>query len=114
MERAPVTVVEVPPFPAAAKSVWSDAERMEFIDFIARNPKAGEVIVGSGGVRKVRWSRAGTGKRGGVRVIYFYHSERLPVFLLTAYAKTVQDNLTDAQIKAMARIVATVVERYGS
>ena len=46
-------------------------------------------------------------------MIYFYHSERLPLFLLTAYAKNEQENLTEAQIKAMARIVATIIERYG-
>jgi hypothetical protein len=51
------------------------------------NPKAGEIIPESGGVRKVRWALRGTGKRGGARVIYYCHNERLPVFLLSAYAK---------------------------
>lgn len=73
----PVTVVEIPPLPSAANEIWCEAERSEFIDFIARNPTAGDVIRGSGGVCKVRWSRAGMGKRGGARVIYYYHSEHV-------------------------------------
>jgi len=73
MERVPITVVEVDLFPAKAAEVWNDSERLEFISFIAQNPEAGHLIPGSGGVRKVRWSRAGAGKRGGVRVIYYFH-----------------------------------------
>ena len=108
----PITVVEIPPFPSAASEIWSEAERSDFIDFIARNPTAGDVIRGSGGIRKVRWSRTGMGKRGGARVIYYYHSERLPLFLLTAYPKSQRDTLTDAQVTLMAKIVATILERY--
>ena len=52
---------------------------MEFVNYIACNPEAGDVIPESGGVRKVRWSRAGAGKRGGARVIYFYHDDTRPL-----------------------------------
>lgn len=112
METTPVSVVEVPPFPTVANDVWSDAERMEFIDYIARNPEAGAVIPGTGGVRKVRWSRAGMGKRGGARVIYYYHSTALPIFLLTVYAKSVAENLTAEQKRIMARIVDAIVAQH--
>jgi hypothetical protein len=57
-----------------AAEVWSDEERGAFVDFIARNPEVGKLIPETGGVRKVRWGRQGSGKRGGVRVIYFYHT----------------------------------------
>ena len=57
-------------FMRQASDIWSDEERSGFVDFIARNPEAGDVIPDSGGVRKARWRRQGTGKRGGVRVIY--------------------------------------------
>lgn len=113
MVAIPLTVVEVEPFAALAKGVWSEAERAEFVDYIARNPLTGTVIQGAGGIRKVRWSRAGTGKRGGVRVIYFYHSMGMPIFLLTIYAKSVADNLTAAQKKTMARLADILVARYG-
>jgi hypothetical protein len=64
MAISPITVVEVEPFPSRAAALWSDEERSAFIDFIAWNPLAGRIIPGTGGVRKVRWSRAGLGKQG--------------------------------------------------
>ncbi len=64
--RTMYTVAETEIFTADAKSLWSEAERLEFITWIAGNALAGEVIPGSGGCRKVRWSRAGVGKRGGL------------------------------------------------
>jgi hypothetical protein len=64
------TVAETPVFVRYAAEVWSDAERQEFINFITARPEAGDIVRGSGGCRKVRWSRSWTGKRGGARVIY--------------------------------------------
>jgi hypothetical protein len=87
MADAPMTVVETERFLKDARSLMSDAERGELVAFVGANPEAGEVIQETGGVRKVRWALAGKGKRGGARVIYYHHSERLPVFLLAAYAK---------------------------
>ncbi len=66
----------------------SEAEREELVAFLGASPGAGKIIAETGGVRKVRWGLAGRGKRGGARVIYYYQSERLPLFLLTAYPKT--------------------------
>ncbi|MFT4178357.1 MAG: hypothetical protein QM612_02685 [Thermomonas sp.] len=76
-----------------AAKVWADDEREAFIDFISTNPEAGDVIKSSGGLRKVRWSREGKGKRGGVRVIYFTRLPRGEVALLIVYAKSKFDNL---------------------
>ena len=64
------TVIETPIFQKYAAEIWQDDEREEFIAWIAGHPEAGEVIQGTGGLRKVRWSRQGMGKRGGARVIY--------------------------------------------
>ena len=86
------TVAETSVFVRYAAEVWSEAEREEFINFIAGNPEAGDVIRGSGGCRKVRWSRSGTGKRGGARVIYFLASKGT-VWLLIVYSKSKFDNL---------------------
>jgi hypothetical protein len=108
-----ITVVEVEPFPAKAAQVWNHEERLEFIGFIAENPEAGDLIAGSGGVRKVRWSRAGTGKRGGVRVIYYYSDESMPLFLLTVYPKNRKDNLSPTQVRAMKQIVSILRSTYG-
>jgi len=113
VDRVPITVVEVEPFPVKATQVWDDEERLEFIGFIATNPQAGDVMAGSGGVRKVRWRRPGLGKRGGVRVIYYYHDESMPLYLLTVYAKSRQETLSPAEVKAMRRIVSVLRSMYG-
>ena len=86
------TVSETEIFQKYADGVWSESERTEFINWIAANPLAGEVVPGSNGCRKVRWSRAGMGKRGGVRVIYFNEFEGR-IWLLIVYAKAKFDTL---------------------
>jgi mRNA-degrading endonuclease RelE of RelBE toxin-antitoxin system len=111
-EPAYITVVETGPFVEDATRCLKENEREEFIGYIARNPTAGVVIPGTGGVRKVRWRAGGRGKRGGARVIYYYHSDRIPLFLLTAYSKSRQTDLIPAQRAAMRRIVAEIVSQY--
>lgn len=88
-----LTVIKTSVFIKYAKPIWADDERIEFINWIAINPLAGDVIPNSGGCRKVRWSRQGMGKRGGVRVIYFNQLELGKIGLLIAYAKSKFDSL---------------------
>ncbi len=78
MSTSYIAVAEMPLFVRQAEKIWTEAERETFIDFIARNPEAGDIIPETGGIRKIRWSRAGTGKRGGTRVIYFYLDRQSP------------------------------------
>ncbi|MFY7855859.1 MAG: transcriptional regulator [Rubrivivax sp.] len=87
------TVVETPIFIKYAADVWTDAERVAFIGWIAANPHSGDVIPGSGGCRKVRWSTSGSGKRGGARVIYFLEGQDA-IWLLIVYKKAAYDNLS--------------------
>ena len=89
------TVAETDVFIKYAADIWNDLERNEFISWIAANPEAGDLIPGSGGCRKVRWSRQGTGKRGGTRVIYFL-AQQATIWLLIAYTKSMFDNLPAA------------------
>ena len=84
------TIIETPTFAADARDLWSEDERGAFCTWIAGNPDAGDVIPGSGGCRKVRWSRAGMGKRGGVRIIYFTKLANGEIWLLVMYAKSVR------------------------
>jgi hypothetical protein len=98
------TVAETSVFIRYAAEVWADAERQEFITFIAANPEAGAVIPGSGGCRKVRWSRAGTGKRGGARVIYFVARDDV-IWLLIVYAKAKFDNLPSSFLAELRKEV---------
>jgi hypothetical protein len=108
MPGAPITVVETLQFMRQAEDVWTEAERLEFVDYIARNPEAGDVIPETSGCRKVRWRRQGTGKRGGVPVIYFYHDQARPLFLLMVYAKTVRENVAPEAKKALAEFAACI------
>jgi mRNA-degrading endonuclease RelE of RelBE toxin-antitoxin system len=99
------TVAETDAFVRYASAVWSGEEREEFITWIANNPLAGDVVPGTGGLRKVRYSRQGSGKRGGVRVIYFNVLEDGTIWLLIVYSKAKFDNLPTAflrQLKAAA------------
>jgi hypothetical protein len=95
------TFVETPTFVAEAERLWSEEERLEFFAWLAANPEVGDVIPGSGGCRKVRWSRSGTGKRGGVRVIYFTRLTSGEIWLLLVYAKSVRDNIPGHLLKAV-------------
>ena len=82
---------------------WTEEERGEFAAFLSANPEAGDVVPESGGIRKVRWKRAGTGKSAGVRVIYFTRNATEELVLLTLYAKAKTDNLTGPLLKEIRR-----------
>lgn len=95
------TVIETPSFAADANEIWSAEERGNFCAWLAANPEAGDVIPASGGCRKVRWSKSGTGKRGGVRVIYFTRLANGEIWLLIIYAKNVVGNIPAHILKAI-------------
>jgi mRNA-degrading endonuclease RelE of RelBE toxin-antitoxin system len=95
------TIFETPTFVAEADKIWSDEERMEFFAWLASNPDGGDVIPGSGGCRKIRWSRAGSGKRSGVRIIYFVRFSEEVIWLLLVYAKSVRDSIPGHLLKAV-------------
>jgi hypothetical protein len=106
----PVTVAETPLFVRQADRIWNNAEREAFVDFIARNPEWGDVIPETGGIRKVRWARTGGGKRGGARVVYFYHHVERPLYLLMVYRKARQEDLSPDE-KRMLRELARELKR---
>lgn len=92
------TVIETPTFQKQASKLWSEDERLEFINWIAANPLVGDVIPSTDGARKVRWSRAGSGKSGGARVIYFNLTEQEVVLLVAVYAKAERTNMSPSEI----------------
>jgi hypothetical protein len=79
---------------------------------LAQNPSVGDLIRGTGGLRKVRWAVEGRGKRGGARVIYFYHSQEFPLFVLTAYAKNEQANLSQSDCNDFRRLTKLLIATY--
>jgi len=107
-----MTVVETAEFLKRANRLMTDWMRESLVAYLGTNPEAGEIIPETGGVRKIRWALEGMGKRGGARVIYYFHSERLPLFLLTAYAKNRKVNLSMAERNAMKRLIPALVAGY--
>ena len=108
----PITVIETPSFLRDSKKYLDDAERKELVSFLAYNPAIGDLIQGTGGVRKVRWAREGGGKSGGFRIIYFYHSPGVPLFVLNLFAKNEQANLSQADRNALKELSAILVGQY--
>jgi hypothetical protein len=113
MRTRPVTVAEMAVFIRQASALWTDDERFEFVDFIARNPESGDLIPASGDVRKIRWGRRGSGKRGGVRIIYFYYDPALPLYLLMIYAKARRDDLSPEAQRTVQGLVARLKRAHG-
>lgn len=108
----PVTIVETREFLRQAAATFS-AEELEALKlYLAVNARAGVVIPGSGGIRKLRWGAGGKGKRGGARGIYYFHSEAMPLFLLSAYSKTRRADLSQADRSDLKRLVRTLIASY--
>lgn len=103
-----ITIVEFPAFQAQVGACITLSEKEELFDFLARTPDAGDEIPGTGGIRKLRWGGKGKGKRGGLRVIYYFYNETAPVFLLTVYGKGTQEDLTPKQKQQLTALTTTL------
>lgn len=106
------TVVETPPYLADAVRLFSDAERAAIVDMVSADPQCGVVIVGSGGVRKLRVPASGRGKRGGARVIYLFGGDDVPIFLLAVFAKNERSDLTQAERNELANVTVAMLRDY--
>ena len=93
------TVIETPIFKKQVDQLWSEDERLDFIQWLAKHPEYGQIIPKAEGVRKVRWSVQESGKRGGVRIIYFYKAEDGLIYLIAIYKKSKQENMPAHEIK---------------
>jgi len=102
------TVVETRVFIRRAEKLLSEDEQAELIGFLASYPEAGDEIVGTGGVRKVRYGAKGKGKSGGVRVIYYFYDQDMPIYALLVYGKNERADLTAEQRKAVAAFAAAI------
>ena len=111
-DRVPVTIVESREFARHAADLLATDELEKLKIALAYDPEAGAVIPGTGGVRKRRWAAAGRGKRGGLRVVYYYHDDRFPLLLFDVYAKTRRADLTADQKRRLAAAVAEIQTVY--
>ncbi|MCH9012193.1 MAG: type II toxin-antitoxin system RelE/ParE family toxin [Proteobacteria bacterium] len=114
MRETRVTVVETKAFTGRAKGRMSAAEVDRAIEVIARDPLCGDLIQGTGGIRKVRFAVKGRGKSGGVRIVYYYYNESIPVFLLTVFAKNEKADLARAERNALGKVARALRESYGA
>lgn len=103
------TVVEMSALGRSARRIWSDDEVSALTDYLSINPTARDLIPETGGFRKLRWGQLGKGKRGGARVIHYFHDVSLPVVLFAAYTKAERADLTVRE-KAAARLFALAIE----
>ena len=97
--------IETSVFTKRLADILSDEDYRALQTFLAQQPQAGDVIVGTGGLRKVRWAASGRGKRGGARVIYYHVTQDAQILLLLIYAKNEQDDLTPDQKRTLKLIV---------
>ena len=105
------TITELPEYIRRANSLLGESERKDVIDYLSGHPKAGDLMEGTGGIRKLRWSRGNKGKSGGVRVIYYYHDERIPLCLLTIFGKNERANLSKTDRNALSKLVSILVSK---
>jgi hypothetical protein len=112
MRRSPVSVIELAGYRRRANELLTADEQEAIIDLVAYEPACGDVIPGTGGLRKVRVSRGGKGKRGGARVIYYFHDAQMPILLLAIYAKNEKSDLTFAEKKEFAAMVMEIVGQW--
>lgn len=103
-----ITILEFPAFQNQVGICIQADEKDELFNYLARNPIAGEEIPGTGGIRKLRWSGKGKGKRGGLRVIYYFYNDNFPIFLLTVYGKGAQEDLTSKQKIQLTKLSNTL------
>ena len=107
-----ISVVETRSYQARVQKLLTQEEQERVIEMIARDPTCGVIMKGTGGVRKVRVAIGERGKSGGIRVVYFFHSEDVPTFLLTLFAKNEEDNLSMAERNQLAAFVEELKRHF--
>jgi hypothetical protein len=107
------TIIETEAFISKASKIMTDAERMAIVDRVSADPTAGDVIKGTRGLRKLRIPLEGRGKRGGGRVIYWFHSDRFPAALLWAFAKNEASDLTKGQQSSPVKLASSLFADLG-
>lgn len=107
-----ITVAETEPFQRKVSRLLSEDEKNELIAYLAMNPNAGVLVQGAGGIRKLRWARNSRGKSGGVRVIYYFHNEELPLYLLAVFGKNEKTNISMEEKNILSKIVRNLVKYW--
>lgn len=107
-----ITIVELPEYIKRADKILSKGEKEELLFYLSAHPKAGTLVQGTGGVRKLRWASKGKGKSGGSRIIYFFYNETIPLFLLTIFGKDEKINISQSERNELSKLVKILVKNY--
>jgi hypothetical protein len=105
-------VVKTFEYLARAKRLFEESERAAIVDFLARNPTAGNLVPGTGGARKLRWALPGRGKSGGARVVTYFGGVDVPLFLLSAFGKNEKVDLSPAERNAFKAKLTELADTY--
>ena len=100
--------VELTPFVAFRKEYWTDEDLQLMQNVLLMTPDAGDLIRGGAGLRKLRWSAQGRGKRGGARVIYYWHVPGDRIYLIYGYVKSRSEDLTAHQLKVLRELMKDI------
>jgi hypothetical protein len=106
------TVAETAHYSHRAVKLLSESEQDEVVMAIAANPLVGNLIEGTGGLRKMRFGKGGRGKSGGVRVVYYCHDGSMPTLLMAIFGKNEKDNLNKAERNALGAVVADIKRQW--
>lgn len=112
MRRRPVSVTELPGYRRRADELLTDTEQAAIVDLIAFDPTCGDLMPGTGGLRKVRVGRGGSGKRGGARVIYYFYNTNFPVLLVALYAKNEKADLSAREKTKFEMLVKEIMAQW--
>jgi hypothetical protein len=112
MPRRPVSVIELAGYRRRAGELLTPDEQDAVIDLVAYEHTCGDVIPGTGGLRKVRIGRGGSGKRGGARIVYYFHDPSMPIYLLALYAKNEKGDLSGREKKEFAEFVKEIARQW--
>jgi hypothetical protein len=107
-----ITVVETPAYLSKAEKIMTADERTKIVDEISAHPDAGILIKGTGGLRKLRIGLEGRGKRGGGRVIYWYHNTEYPAVLLWAFAKNETSDVSPGQLARLKQVADNLLRDF--
>ncbi|VAW49533.1 RelE-like translational repressor toxin [hydrothermal vent metagenome] len=107
------TIVELPEYKKQVQKHLAEYDTELLINYLAEHPKAGDLMQGTGGIRKLRWAKSNVGKSGGVRVIYYFHNESMPLFLLSVFGKNEKNNLSHSERNLLAKFTLKLVKNYG-
>ena len=112
MEYDLITVAETEQFQRKVGRLLTENEKTQLLAYLAMHPNAGVLIQAAGGIRKLRWARSGMGKSGGVRVIYYFYSSEMPLYLLTIFGKSEKSNISQAEKRLLAGFVKQLVKYW--